>query len=48
MTENGMSTPVNISVPESAAIEDYTYLSQSAIVKDKLHIFGGKVERRRV
>ena len=48
MNGNGVSTPVNISIPESAEIEDYAYLSKSAIVKDQLHIFGGKVVRRRV
>ena len=41
MTGDGTSTRAIINQPEGKNPQKYTYLSQSAIVKDKLYIFGG-------
>lgn len=41
MTGDGTSTPAIIKQPENEDSKRYTYLSQSAVVKDLLYIFGG-------
>jgi hypothetical protein len=41
LTGDGTSTPTIINQPEGKDSQKYAYRSQSAIVKDKLYIFGG-------
>ena len=41
MTGDGTSTPAIINQPENEDPKRLTYLSQSAVVKDLLYIFGG-------
>ena len=44
MNGEGVKTSVKI-IAES---NDYTYKAQSAVVQDKLHLFGGSKDKRRV
>jgi hypothetical protein len=48
MSGNGTSMPAIINQPEGKNPNQYTYYSRSAIVKDKLYIFGGKSDSTRV
>jgi hypothetical protein len=48
MTGDGTSTPTIVNQPDSKNSKKYTHLSQSAIVKDKLYIFGGNYDSTRV
>jgi len=47
MTGNGTSAAATITQPSNIA-DGYTYLSQSAVVKGQLHIFGGSSSPKRV